>query len=469
MALSSDAIVVPETRRTQACYIGHAVTILTESDPGLSAAAATRQASLSLKLAYPAAHFGKSVFWYSSESIFAYLLTEVIKLGPWAVGTILCASFLISAALDVGVGFILRRRLTTAASAAKLQLAGSAATSLVVILLFAIPAMQIRSPLPVAAVAVLLFRIAYAFIDIPQNAMLSIAIKSPNDRASLAASRLAASGLAALAVAATITALVYSSAEARPAMLVVASCTMAIMVTGVCALLRMVIGNLAAPSSIAKFASRSERPGVALSQLAWLLMTAQFVTSFASPIFTKLLPYYASVHLANPIRGASVIALVSVGMIIGQPLWLAVLRGRSNPFRISATSLATAAAAAFFCWAAQQGTWLLVPAACMFGMGSGGIGTTLWAAFADVVADENPGSEGFAFGLFTAAAKVSLAIGAIGVGWLLSEASFRQPGSRLLAFGMTLPAIGSGLLCGLAMGLWRRYAARRVDREKFTE
>src|SRR3546814_19805545 len=68
---------------------------------------------------------------------------------------------------------LLKRRLSSAVSAAHLQFMGALATSAALMFLFAVPAMRSEAPLTLSAIAILLFRIAYAFIDIPQNSILS--------------------------------------------------------------------------------------------------------------------------------------------------------------------------------------------------------------------------------------------------------------------------------------------------------
>src|SRR3546814_15049672 len=70
--------------------------------------------------------------------------------------------------------------------------------------------------------------------------------------------------------------------------------------------------------------------GRKIDSMAWLLIAAMFITSFASPVFTKLLPYYAASHLLDPVLGTITISLISVGMVLGQPFWLRALKDRSG-------------------------------------------------------------------------------------------------------------------------------------------
>ncbi|GAY22795.1 MFS transporter [Sphingobium fuliginis] len=412
----------------------------------------------SLTIAYASAHFGKSIFWYGSESLFAFLLTEVAQLGPASVGWVLCGSFLLSALLDVVVGVLLKRRLSSAVSAAHLQFMGALATSAALIFLFAVPTMRPEAPLALSAIAILLFRIAYAFIDIPQNAMLSSAVGTIADRAYLAAARLAGSGLAALTVAGTVASLVYSVEAMRAPLLLGLGVFMAILTVGACALLYFAVredgDRPACPAQASDSAVMTF--GRKIDPLAWLLIAAMFITSFASPVFTKLLPYYAASHLLDPVLGTITISLISVGMVLGQPFWLRALKDRSGTMKITVTCLSISVTAGLFAAAGTGAPWSILPAALLFGVSSGGVGTALWSAYGDVIAETGAGGEGVAYGLFTASAKLSLAISAAGIGLLLEDASFREVTSSRLLFGMTLPAIIAGLLTVLLLLLWRR-------------
>ena len=419
----------------------------------------------SLSLAYASAHFGKSIFWYGSESLFAFLLTEVAQLRPVSVGWVLCLSFLFSAALDLAVGVLLKRRLSTALAAAHLQLVGAFATSVALIFLFSVPAIKPESPLAISAAAVVLFRMAYAFIDIPQNAMLSSAVGNIGDRAFLASARLAGSGLAALTVAATVALLVYSEASSRAPLLVAVGFIMAFLTICACLMLYVAVrqrSSTRVESSTISNAISPAASGRALHAAAWVLIAAMFTTSFASPVFTKLLPYYAAVHLLDPVRGTVAISMVSVGMVLGQPIWLRVLKHRSGPAKIVVTCLATSVTATLFWLAGAGAVWAIVPAAFLFGITSGGVGTALWSAYADVIAHGAAGKEGLAYGVFTASAKLSLAISAAGIGLLLSDPTFREPANNHLLTGMTLPAVLVGLVTALFVGALRQRS--RVDR-----
>src|SRR3546814_175612 len=149
------------------------------------------------------------------------------------------------------------------------------------------------APLTLSAISILLFRIAYAFIDIPQNSMLSSVVGTVSDRAYLAAARLAGSGLAALTVAGTVASLVYSIETMRAPLLLGLGIFMAIITVGACAMLYFTVRDDGRDPALPVPAETSVMSlGRKIDSMAWLLIAAMFITSFASPVFTKLLPSY---------------------------------------------------------------------------------------------------------------------------------------------------------------------------------
>lgn len=70
---------------------------------------------------YGSAHLGKSLFWYASELLFAFYLTELVGLPASRMGLVLAIGLLVSAAIDLVAARLLDRRLIDAAVMASLQ------------------------------------------------------------------------------------------------------------------------------------------------------------------------------------------------------------------------------------------------------------------------------------------------------------------------------------------------------------
>jgi len=133
----------------------------------------TRARPRSFAAVYGVAHGGKSLFWHASELLFGYFLTEICALSPQQMGLILSGSMLLSALVDVLTGRYLACSVTTTGRAAEVQWLGALASCLA----FAVFGVSSLAPLnyrfAFALVSMIAFRLAYAFLDNPQNAMLA--------------------------------------------------------------------------------------------------------------------------------------------------------------------------------------------------------------------------------------------------------------------------------------------------------
>lgn len=394
-------------------------------------------------LPYFGAHLGKSLLWYASETFIAFLLTEVIRLPASSIGWALGFGFAASAVLDVAIGAGFREHLSSARRAGRLQAIGSILSASALMILFAFPILGLSNSYSSVVLTIIVFRFAYAMVDIPQNAILSTATSDDGARSRLASARLAGSGVAALTVSAMVSAIIYHPGAERPALIAGAAGVIATIAIGSSLALEQALRR--SPVAITTTQAIDSLRHPRLPGGVTLLLAVMFLTSFAAPVFAKLLPYYAAYRLHGPALGTGTIAAVSLGMAIGQPVLFASLRRVSVIGRTKIMALATAASAFAFSVAGGRETWAIPAAAWVFGACSAGLGAALWAAYADVVARRMVGREGLAFGLLTAAAKLSLAASGVGIGWLLSDARFRSGTSGILLYGMTVPAIVAGL------------------------
>ena len=409
-----------------------------------------------LTLIYGLAHYGKSLFWYSSEILFAYFLTELAGLPASQMGAVLAIGFLASAAIDVGVGIGLQRWLAAARVAALVQLVGATLSSaaLASVILGAWIDPQFRYAYAIAAG--IAFRFAYAVYDIPQNALMALATGDTPSRLRLASTRIWFSGLATLTVAGVVGPMIASNGTGTGASLLFE-------VTLIFALVAMTSASLLAlalrRSPATARSSTPPRTGWRPSQAFWLLIAASLLTTIFSPAFGKLEPYFATYELRSAWWGGLVIMMMAFGIVAGQPLWLKLSTALPRAVvLIVAASLQIISLASF--WSAGAGSPEIAAAAAFgFGLGNGGVGMVLWAAFSEVVARQPVGFEGIAYGLFVASAKIGLAVGGMLIATALNAGDFREPGGSTITVLMTLiPGCGAVLL--IANGL----SLRRADR-----
>lgn len=405
-----------------------------------------------ITLVYGGAHFGKSLFWYSSELLFAFFLTEIAGLKPAEMGVVLVSGFLMSAGIDIVVGTALQRWLGNAHLASRAQVFGAVASAAALASVFLVAFVPPGWRFGLALVCGLAFRLAFATYDIPQNALMSLATSDRATRARVASTRIWFSGAATLVVAGAIGPMVtQASRDAIPAFLLAMSLGFAVVAVSGAALLahNLAAAPIATPEGLPEPPARWQP-----SAEFWLLIAVSVITTLFTPTFAKLEPYFAAYSLQSAWWGGAIIIAMAAGIVAGQPLWASlVLRYPSSLVMASAALIQIVSLAAF---------WILGPAApaalalCAFGfgIGNGGVGTIQWHAFSDIVARQAPRHTGVAVGTFVATGKLGFAAGAAMIAAALQVVSFRDSESSLLITLMvTVPAAGALLLLVVAWGL----------------
>ena len=415
---------------------------------------------------YALGHYGKGLFWQSSELLFAFFLTEQAGLPAVWMGVVLIVGILSSAGIDLLVGRALRRRAFTIERALKLHLIGAWASAFPLIALFATDLLPHSARIPYALAAALAYRIAYAFYDIPQNALLALAAPDADTRARLSALRIAFSGLAAITVAAILTAMLFSAQETRAGYFAIAAFVMSCVAIGTASRVARGYVPTGAQDASAPIASPRFQPlerDTKSLEAAGLLTTMVFA-SFAISLFTTLEPYFAAATaFGAPTR--LIVLAAAVGLTCSQILWLAIARRWSAETALYAASV-TMVTAIWLFGSAGLGYFGQIAMACLFGVANGGVGMALWTVYADSVSRRSAAGDPFAFALFTCAAK--LGIGAAGgcAAYTLSLREGLDGTEHLVRLAMTWPPIGAlgiALLCFCWTNhAWRTQAHRHA-------
>lgn len=408
---------------------------------------------------YAFGHYGKGLFWHTSELLFAFFLTEQAGLPAVWMGAVLIAGILSSAGIDLLVGRALRRQAFTLRSALQLHLIGAWASALPLVALFATDLLPQGVRIPYALAAALAYRIAYAFYDIPQNALLVLAAPDADKRAQLSSLRLASSGLAAITVATILTAMLLDAQEPRAGHFAIAAFVMSLVAIGTA--WRVARGEVpaGAQDAPAPTSSRdSHPPGRSTRRLevAGLLATMAFA-SFAISLFTTLEPYYAA---AASIRAPArlIVLAAAVGLTSSQILWLAIARRWSAEAALSAASLTMMSA--IWCFGGVgPGDFGQVAMACLFGIANGGVGMALWTIYANSVSRRSAGSDPFAFALFTCAAKLGIGAAGGSAAYIIFLREGSDAPEQLIRWGMAWPPIGA-LGLALLCFFWTNHAGR---------
>jgi len=410
---------------------------------------------------YGFAHFGKSLFWYTSELLFAYYLSEVCQLPPRAMGAVLAVGFLAGALADLWVGMAFAGRLASAGGAARLQGLGAAASAVALILLFAGAGLAPAVRLPYVLVVGLGFRVAYALYDLPQNALLTLATDGLDQRVRYSSLRLIFSGAASLAVAASTGPLLSAVVPLdRPLRYTVLALIWS--AVGLWSAWRLSRGPWPDPANPAPRAARRPllRALVPPREVRPLLVLF-FVISATASVFGKVEPYYASFVIRAPFWGGAILMAMSAATALSQPLWttLAPRLGHRRLLMLC-SGLLIVAGAMFVAWARTP--VLALALAALIGAANGGVGAILWASFADAVARAPARRRGAAYGLLTAAIKIALGFSGLLIGEVLARIDYRGGQSDVLSLLMALAAM-AGAAAVLA---WSRRDRRFNDAQR---
>jgi len=371
-------------------------------------------------IAYGAAHFGKSLFWYASELLFAFYLTEVAGLRPLYMGVAVATGLLVSAGIDLAVGRGLAGMMHAPASAGRLQLVGAITSTIFLIAVFLADRLPMGWRFSYAIAASVGFRMAYALYDVPQNTLLGLLEWPGVGRSGMSAIRLTGSGLASILVSFEVGAGFGAPlSHMGSANLLTIMIVFAVVALATSVVLQWALGPLQWSSS-----ESGHGPGRSRRMLLYpLLLTLAASASFS--LFTKLEPYFG-VHTLGSARWAGlIIGAFSLGAVVAQPCWAYVVARFARKGILACQGiLLLLTTLIFMTWARESQTLSLVLA---FGLGilNGGVNLLLWRWIADVAAQDPAGRPSFAFAIFSSASKVALAFAGIAIGVTLQSIDYR--------------------------------------------
>lgn len=397
--------------------------------------------------AYACAHFGKSLLWYASELLLIYSLTEHAGLGAAAAGLVLALGLLVSAAIGLGAGCSLRRRLREVTGVGRLQWLGLSAAALALLLVFAAPLLPAPQRLGYVLALSLLFRIAYAVCDVAQNTLLSMVHWPWRGHDGASALRLAGSGIAALLVSAMIGAMLARGADgaqfALQAGALLAAVAMACAWRLRCALLRDGVPLArATPETPTRTA-----PTPRWRAIPWQPLLLIAAISLTLPTFTKLAPYVAAYGLLSPGWGSAVLIAYALGSVLVQPLAARLGRERPPQQRLARLGVALLLSAPLFALALPAMPQLSLLAAAGIGAIGGSGGQLVWAWHAQLTARRAVDQHALCFAALVASAQVALAVGIAAIGLLLGTVDYRASHCQLLRWAMAAGPLACGALC----------------------
>ncbi|MDF0490166.1 MFS transporter [Sphingomonas sp. H39-1-10] len=414
-------------------------------------------------MVYGLAHLGKSLFWYSSEILFAYFLTEYVGLSASRMGMVLAAGFLVSALIDIAMGVGLRRWLAAPGSASRMQLLGAVLCSVALALVFLGAMIPAEARFLYALGAGVTFRFAFAAYDIPQNALMALATRDADSRFRVASTRIWFSGAATLIVAAAVGPVIGMRGNAGGSWLLLG-------LTGLFALVAIssawLLFRLLGDAEAVVTPKQHPSPrGSSLPADFWWLLFVMFVTSMFTPAFSKLEPYYATYVLRSAWWGGIVILLMATGIFAGQPLWVHLCRRMSFGAVMLIAAVTQIVALLVFWLTGASAPAIAAAAAFAFGLGNGGVGMVQWAAFSASVTRLGPDRAGLSYGLFAATGKAALAAGGLLLAAALVRVDLRgTDGLDLITVMMAISLAGaiSCVIAAIGLHAWAGRAGTRV-------
>ncbi len=413
-------------------------------------------------VAYSSGNFGKALVFGGADLTILYLLTDVLGLsGARAAGLLMFAA-LGDLVFDlVAARFVLHCRATGRGyrwiiAMAALPCAAAFAA------IYAMPALGVHRPWLVAA-AILVFRSAYAVVDVPHNALMAQVSRDSRARGRVSGYRLLFSTASALVIAVGLTPMVQGAGRAHH----VDALAITGLAVGLAFALSMLLcvwasGRQSGGDGAASL--RGDRIRVPLRDPMVLGMGAlALITGFAMPCFGRMLIYLGSYVVPGTGGVTLLLGALTVGQFLGVLSWTALSHRFSKAVLLGAghavSGLGLLAFLASLAWPVGQ-----VAAAALTGFGFASVFMLPWGLLADAVdVVEWRHGRRFETGLFAfylVFVKASGAASAATIGWVLNASGYvpggvQSAGVRLamIGLGLGVPFVGAIL----AMTLLRRF------------
>jgi Na+/melibiose symporter-like transporter len=416
-------------------------------------------------VAYNGAHYGKSLFWYTSEFLFGFYLAEVYGIAPETLGLLLFIFLIWDALTDPVLGVFLTRRRSSTRALIKYQLFGAIFSAATFSLMFSQPTIQGIPPWAYAAVAGLLFRTAYTIYDVPQNVLFHRLAGSDSQRLVFSSLRAALSSFASLCVSGVAFLILAKSTISTQAIGFTFAAIGFSAVAILTAILLQVFVRLV-PSDSANPAPDAEQPQMTLSfanqfdtQLC-LVLAAGFFLALGWPLFGKLIPFFAKYVLDDAASTGLFIAVVSIAGFVSQPLWMAIGTKMRRTTVLKLTTSAVFLAGTLFGAVSQQGLVIATLITGLFAATTSAVGMLSWTILADTLArpENDKKNDVLAFGAFSFSAKLALGVGGLMVGFLLDYAQYvpdsplSNNGQNMIVWAMAaLPVFCTLVSCALLL------------------
>ncbi|VXC99823.1 conserved membrane hypothetical protein [Sphingomonas sp. 8AM] len=397
--------------------------------------------------AYLLAHFAKSQLWHASTLLFGFFLTEACGLDARTMSFIMAGSLVVNGVADAVVGTGWSDSDTIAASTIRCQAIAAPVTCLFFLLFCATPLLDPTVRVAWSMTALMGFRLAYPFIDVPQNAMVVSIARKQVARRALLAKRNMVSGLAGLGVAVLAAPLLIHE-RSMVAWLGWAG-GLSVLVCFTALLLRAFEAEPAREPAASDTHERSSIP----------VLVTLAVMMVACSTFRALEPYYG----AFAGKGTGLLVWAAIGGLLGQPLWIVGARrlGEGGILTVAAALLMLATIVLLGPW--RAGPVSAATVGLCFGAGASGLWLILWSA---MMARAAAGQATGHVGIFTCVSKLAQGVAMLLLGQVLATSPYRTA----LADPWSAPSLLMvAALVAIALACLMLIPALRVSRTAFGE
>jgi len=404
-------------------------------------------------IGYSSGNFGKNLLLGSVDVTLLFLLTDLLGIAPRSVSLLMLMVFGADLVLDLSAGLLAAWAQNRGTGYRRLIVLGTLPCAAAFALLYSLPLLGPEN-ISVIALAIILFRAAYAVIDVPHNSLLARVATDSRARGRASGYRTVFSSSASVVIATVL--VPFLGGAGHPA---TAGQLSALGMAGglaFCAAMFFAAWSAKEEGTAGQRRMRTSASMVFLPKLDRLLgaiAIVAFITGFATPVFIKMMLYLSTYVLHQPGLAGQVLLTITFGQLAGAALWISLIRFRDKTVLLAASHAVAICGILFFAMAGNQ-AWLLTASAALIGVGFSGVFMLPWGILADLTdfAEFHHGErrETATFATILVILKAGGAASLAGIGWALGELGYVPgvaqtasviQGMKLLAFGV--PILGS--------------------------
>ncbi|MFT4056474.1 MAG: MFS transporter [Novosphingobium sp.] len=426
---------------------------------GCTLAVIAREAQL---FAYSSGNFGKATVFAGADMTILFLLTDLLGLTATAAGSLMLVALAGDLVFDLAAAALVIRLRRKGLGYRWLVATGTVPCGMAFAMLYAMPAAGLHQGWLLAA-AMLVFRGAYAVIDVPHNTLMAQMTSDSRARGRVSGYRLLFSTASSLCLAMVLTPLVEHVARSRTFDVLAETGMVAAGVFVLTMMLCVLTSGRGARS--AQHSASQDGIRVPLRDPLVLGMgLLAIVTGFAMPTFGRMILYIGTYVVERPDLVATLLLAMTCGQFIGVLFWT-TLTARLDHARVLAMGHSVSALGLVLFAMCLHCSEALPLCAAVIGFGLASVFMLPWGLLANTVdfvaLRHGRRLETGLFAFYLVAVKASGAAATALIGWTLGWLGY-VPGANqsapveagMLALGLGLPFAGT--LC--AIMLLRRFA-----------